>query len=272
MSLPTPRVNDDLQPLPDPEPVPGRLLDRVAIVTGGARGIGQAIARRLAAEGAAVAVLDLPGPDLDGAMEEWREHPSVATFAADVTDVTGFGRTVADVARRFGDVDLLVNNAGVNTVRPFLETDEALFDQTIDVNVKGSFFAAQACARIMATRRRGCIVQIASTCAFSAGASKNLSAYNVSKAGVRQLVASLAGELAEFGIRVNAVAPGTIDTAMTRACLPDEDSINAWARRIPLRQVGQPADIAAACAFLCSDDARYITGQTIVVDGGWLVR
>jgi NAD(P)-dependent dehydrogenase (short-subunit alcohol dehydrogenase family) len=272
MSLPTTGTSEGLDTTPEPEPVPGRLLGRVAIVTGAARGIGHAIARRLAAEGASIAIADLAGADLDGARDAWRQQPSVAIFEADVTDVEGFAQTVNEIDARFGRLDILVNNAGIAPVRPFLDTDAALFDQIIGVNVRGSYFAAQACARLMSRRQRGCIVQIASTCAFSAGASKNLSAYNVSKAGVRQLVASLAGELAEFGIRVNAVAPGTIDTAMTRACLPDDESISAWARRIPLRTVGQPADIAAACAFLCSDDARYITGQTVVVDGGWLVR
>ncbi len=115
-------------------------------------------------------------------------------------------------------------------------------------------------------------MQIACTCAFSSGASKNLCAYNMSKAAVRQMTASLASELAPLQIRVNAVAPGNIDTKMTRACLPDEAAISAAIAEITLGRFGSPSDIGGACAFLCSEDARYITGATLLVDGGWLVR
>jgi NAD(P)-dependent dehydrogenase (short-subunit alcohol dehydrogenase family) len=157
-------------------------------------------------------------------------------------------------------------------MRSFLETDMELFDRVMAVNARGSFMMARECARDMATRRKGSIVQLASTCAFQSGASQELSAYNMSKAAVRQMVPSLASELAEYNIRVNAVAPGTIDTEMTRSCMPDEASVAAAMQKIPLGKFGQPEDIAAACVFLCSEEARYITGQTLVVDGGWLVR
>ena len=128
------------------------------------------------------------------------------------------------------DSDILVNNAGVAPTSPFLETGAALFDHVMAVNVRGSFLMARAAARTMAARRCGCIIQIASTCAFTAGASRNLAAYNMSKAAVRQMVASLATELAEYGIRVNAIAPGSIDTEMTRSHLRDEESMASTLR------------------------------------------
>ncbi len=181
-------------------------------------------------------------------------------------------RAVAAARQRFGRIDSLVNNAGIAPMRPFLETDMELFDRVMAVNARGSFMMARECARDMATRRRGSIVQLASTCAFQSGASQELSAYNMSKAAVRQMVPSLASELAEYNIRVNAVAPGTIDTEMTRSCFPDDASVAAAMQKIPLGKFGQPEDIAAACVFLCSEEARYITGHTLVVNGGWLVR
>jgi 3-oxoacyl-[acyl-carrier protein] reductase len=248
-----------------------RFANKTALVSGGARGIGLAIAQRLASEGARVAILDLAAalaeaPD----PEAW--NPCGMSVEADVGLECDVERAVAQTQREFGRIDYLINNAGVAPTRPFLETDTALFDHVMSVNVRGSFLLARAAARSMVARGGGGIVQIASTCAFTAGASRNLSSYNMSKAAVRQMVASLASELAEHAIRINAVAPGSIDTAMTRSHLSSEESIASTIRRIPLKCLGQPDDIAAACAFLCSDDARYITGQTIVVDGGWLVR
>jgi NAD(P)-dependent dehydrogenase (short-subunit alcohol dehydrogenase family) len=250
----------------------GRLRERVAIVTGGARGIGRAIAERFLTEGARVALFDLDACGLDATVRDLGLNGQVAALTGDVTCEEDVRKAIAHVADRFGGLDILVNNAGIAPMRPFLESDAGLFDRVMAVNVRGSFLMARAAADVMGSGGGGCIVQIASTCAFSAGASRNMSIYNMSKAAVRQMVASLAGELAPIGIRVNAVAPGTIDTEMTRSCLPDEESVAATMRRIPLRSFGQPEDIAAACAFLCSDEARYVTGHTLVVDGGWLIR
>ncbi len=197
---------------------------------------------------------------------------SSLAVTADVTRWEDVERAVAAAKQRFGRIDSLVNNAGIAPMRSFLETDMELFDRVMAVNARGSFMMARECARDMATRRRGSIVQLALTCAFQSGASQELSAYNMSKAAVRQMVPSLASELAEYNIRVNAVAPGTIDTEMTRSCFPDDASVAAAMQKIPLGKFGQPEDIAAACVFLCSEEARYITGHTLVVDGGWLVR
>lgn len=249
-----------------------RFSGQTALVTGAARGIGHAIAEALADEGARLALVDLPGSCVTTATTalQRRGVPAVA-IEGDVASADDAARAVETAAAQLGGIDLLVNNAGIAPMCAFLETDVELYDRVMAVNARGSFLMARAAARVMAVAGSGCIVQIASTCAFTAGASRNLSAYNMSKAAVRQMVASLAPELADHGIRINAVAPGTIDTELTRACL-DEDGAAAMMRRIPLKSFGQPSDIAEACLFLGSDAARYITGQTLVVDGGWLVR
>jgi NAD(P)-dependent dehydrogenase (short-subunit alcohol dehydrogenase family) len=251
----------------------GSLTDRVALITGSARGIGRAVSARFLAEGARVVLVDLAGSQVEttsGLLDAAGD--STLTLTADVTREEDIRHAVAAAKERFGRIDILVNNAGIAPMRSFLETDMELYDRVMAVNARGSFMMARECARDMATRRWGSIVQLASTCAFQSGASQELSAYNMSKAAVRQMVPSLASELAEYDIRVNAVAPGTIDTEMTRSCMPDEASVAAATQKIPLGKLGQPKDIAAACAFLCSEEARYITGHTLVVDGGWLVR
>lgn len=249
-----------------------RFAGQAALVTGAARGIGRAIADSLAAEGARLALFDLPGSCITTAAADYRTRGlDVIGLEGDVANAADAPHAVRTVVAHFGRLDLLVNNAGIAPLRPFLENDVELYDRVMGINARGSFLMALEAARVMAAQGGGGIVQIASTCAFTAGASRNLSVYNMSKAAVRQMVASLASELAEHGIRVNAVAPGTIDTDMTRACLDDEATA-AMMRRIPLKSFGKPLDIAQACLFLCSDEARYITGQTLVVDGGWLVR
>lgn len=249
-----------------------RFTGQAALVTGAGRGIGRAIVDGLAEEGARLALFDLPGSCVTTAAKEFQSRNVDAIgIEGDVSIAADVARAVADVVARFGRIDLLVNNAGIAPLRAFLDTDVELYDRVMAVNARGSFLMALEVARTMVAKGGGSIVQIASTCAFTAGASRNLAAYNMSKAAVRQMVASLASELADHGIRINAVAPGTIDTEMTRACL-DEDGTSAMKRRIPLKNFGQPRDIADACLFLCSDEARYITGQTLVVDGGWLVR
>jgi 3-oxoacyl-[acyl-carrier protein] reductase len=249
-----------------------RFSGRKALVTGAARGIGRAIADALAAEGALLALVDLPGSCVTRAVEELRARGVTAVaIEGDLASAADVERAAAAAAAELGGVDLLVNNAGIAPMRPFLDIDDTFYDRVMAVNARGSFLMTLSAARLMAAASGGSIIQIASTCAFTAGASRNMSVYNMSKAAVRQMVASLASELAEYNIRINAVAPGTIDTEMTRACL-DASGAAAMLRRIPLNSFGQPSDIAEACLFLGSESARYITGQTLVVDGGWLVR
>jgi 3-oxoacyl-[acyl-carrier protein] reductase len=247
-----------------------RFTGQVVLVTGAARGIGRAVAARFVRDGAQVIAFDLPGSGVAEAITAF--GTAGVAIEGDVAVEDDVQRAV-DAAAGFGrPLTALVNCAGVVSARPFLESDGGWFDRVMRVNARGAFLSSLAAGRAMALTGGGAIVQIASTCAYESGASRKLSAYNMSKGAVRQLVASLAGELAPHGIRVNAVAPGTIDTAMTRKCLPDDEALAALAATIPLRTVGQPDDVADACAFLCSTEARYITGHTLVVDGGWLVR
>jgi 3-oxoacyl-[acyl-carrier protein] reductase len=249
-----------------------RFAGRTALVTGAARGIGRAIAEALADEGARLALVDLIGSCVTTAATELQARGVTAVaIEGDVSSTADAARAVETAAAELGGIDLLVNNAGIAPMCAFLQSDVELYDRVMAVNARGSFLMTLSAARVMAAATGGSIVQIASTCAFTAGASRNMSAYNMSKAAVRQMVASLASELADYNIRINAVAPGTIDTEMTRACL-DADGAAAMMRRIPLKSFGQPNDIAEACLFLGSESARYITGQTLVVDGGWLVR
>ncbi len=248
-----------------------RLRDRVAIVTGAGQGIGRAIALALAREGAAVVVSDVRA---DTAAVTARAIVAGGGHAVAVpADVARLDQLAALVerARVLGGPDILVNNAGIAEVTPFLDVTEEQWDRQMAVNLKAAFFASQYAARAMTARGRGGrIVNLASTSSFVAS-TRPMVPYDVSKAGVRMLTVSAAVQLAPYGITVNAVAPGTIDTPLTRSVV-DPARLEAFAReKIPLGRLGRPEDVAAAVVFLCSDEASYITGHTLVVDGGWLL-
>jgi glucose 1-dehydrogenase len=244
-----------------------RLKDRIAIVTGAARGIGLAIAERFASEGATVVISDI--------MDEAGQAAAAATGAAyihcDVSKSAEVNALVAATVERFGAVDILVNNAGIALGGDFLEVSEADFDRVLGVNLKGSFLMLQACARHMvnqaeAGRKPGAIVNMSSvndTLAIPA-----IVSYCVSKGGVSQLTRATSIALAPHGIRVNAIGPGSISTDMMKGVLADKAALNRALSRTPLGRVGEPPEVAAIAAFLASDDASYITGETIYVDGG----
>ncbi|HEX5504784.1 MAG TPA: 3-oxoacyl-ACP reductase family protein [Thermomicrobiales bacterium] len=246
-----------------------KLAGKVALVTGGGRGNGRAIALGLAREGADVAVNYVAHPDAarDAAREIEGLGRRAAAVRANTADAGEVARMVAEVVERFGRVDILVNNAGVLTRTPFLEIGEDEWDRILDVNLKGYFLVGQAVARRMVAQGGGGhIINISSGNQFNA--SPNLAHYCASKGGVGLLTKTMALELAPHGIRVNAIAPGLIETDMNRHDIARDDFRAARLARIPLRTIGRPEDLVGVAVLLASDDARLITGATFSVDGG----
>ena len=251
-------------------PVHFHLEGRVAIVTGAAQGIGAACAERLAGDGAAIALWDVDdarGTELakrlaaSGARAQYM-HCNVARKAE-------VDAALAETIAAFGRVDALVNNAGIFKAADFLEISEADWDAVIDVNLKGAFLVGQAVARVMAAAGGGSIVNMSSVNGVMAIPS--IASYNVSKGGINQLTRVMALALADKGIRVNAVAPGTIATELAKnAVLGSEEAKQRIMSRTPMKRLGEPGEIADVCAFLVSSAASYMTGEIVYVDGGRL--
>ena len=229
------------------------------IVTGGARGIGEAIARRFARDGFRVGVLDL---DADGAARVTGEIDGVVLIAA-----TDDGAAVEAALDAFGTPDVLVNNAGIVRFGPLLDLDESAWRAVVDVNLTGTFIVARAVARrLVAAKRPGAIVNIGSMNGVAPG--PNAGAYGSTKAAVSLLTQQMALEWGAHGIRVNAVAPGLIDAGMSGPIYADAAVRTARESKVPLGRLGRADDVADVVAFLASDEARYVTGQTLLVDGG----
>lgn len=250
---------------------PGRFAGRTALVTGGSSGIGLAAARRLAREGAAILILGRDPRRIEGALAELRAAVPGATVAGrpgDVTDPADVAAAVDEAARLGLRLDVLVASAGVDGEgRDVLDLDPAAFARILDVNVRGLFLAGQAAARRMAgDGKGGSIVLLASVNGLAA--EPGFVDYNTSKGGAVLLARSMARDLAGRGVRVNAVCPGYVRTPMTEACLADPASLAAIVAGVPLGRVAEPDEIAAVIAFLASDEASYVTGSAIVVDGG----
>jgi NAD(P)-dependent dehydrogenase (short-subunit alcohol dehydrogenase family) len=239
---------------------------KVALVTGSARGIGLATARRFLAEGWAVVLLDIDGERLPQAAAELGQQDRVQAIVADVADAEAVSRAFRAVGERFGRLDALVNNAGTAVFKPILETTPAEWERVLAVNLTGPFLCTQAAAALMTPHGGGAVVNITSISGLRASTLRV--AYGTSKAGLAHLTRQQAAELAEIGIRVNAVAPGPVDTAMAKAV--HSPAIRAdYHDAIPLNRYGLEEEIAEAVFFLCSDKASYITGQTLAVDGGF---
>ena len=243
-----------------------RLENKVAIITGGSRGIGFATADRFLDEGATVILTASTQASAEKAVAALKErHPNatVAGIAPDLSSLESVRNAFREATEQYGCVDILVNNAGVSESTPFTEYTEETFDKVMDLNVKGIFNATKAASECMIARGSGVILSTSSMVSISGQPSGF--AYPASKFAVNGLTVSLARELGPKGIRVNAVAPGITETDMMRS-VPKE-IIDPMIRQIPLRRLGQPVDIANAFVFLASDEASYITGVVLSVDG-----
>ena len=244
-----------------------RLEGKVAVVTGAARGIGAACARRFAAEGAAVVIGDILEEQGEATAQSIRETGGTAAFVAcDTGDGLQARALIAETVSRHGRIDVLVNNAGIFTIADFLDVTEEDFDRVLRVNLRGYFLVGQAAARVMADAGSGSIINMSSVNAVMA--IESIAAYVVSKGGVNQLTSVMALALAPKGIRVNAIGPGTILTEMAGAMMTDEVARRRILSRTPMGRVGQPEEIAGIAVFLASDDSSYVTGQVIYADGG----
>ncbi|GAA0404781.1 3-oxoacyl-ACP reductase FabG [Microbispora corallina] len=248
-----------------------RFTGKYALVTGAARGIGAATARRLATEGAVVGCVDLTAARCASIIDEIAvTGGSAAAFGCDVSDSGQVEALVSDVVTEFGRIDVLVNNAGITRDNLLFRMSEDDWDKVIDVNLKSAFLMTRAVQKHMVDQRSGAVVNMSSRSALGNRGQAN---YAAAKAGIQGLTATLALELGPFGVRVNAVAPGYVATPMTEATavrvgVTPEEHQAAAAQAIPLRRVGQPTEIAAVVAFLASDDASYVSGQTVYVNGG----
>jgi glucose 1-dehydrogenase len=249
-----------------------QLENKVAIVTGGAHGIGFAVARRYAAEGAKVVIADVD--DVAGEAAASALDSGRGLFvAADVGDRRDAGKLVEAASREFGGVDIVVNNAGIVHGADFLDLEEADFDRVLRVNLKGAFLVGQAAARRMvaqvkAGRPPGAIINMSSINAVVA--IPNQVPYCVSKGGLAQLTKVMALSLAPYGIRANAIGPGSIMTDILKAVGTDREAKRRILARTPLGRIGEPDEIAAIAVFLAGPDSSYITGQTLYADGGRL--
>lgn len=243
-----------------------RLSGRVALVTGGSRGIGAAVARRLAAEGATVAINYAGRADAAAEVVAAIDAAggTAAAFQADVSDATACAALVEGVVSRFGRIDVLVNNAGITRDGLLVRMSDDDWRAVIDTNLSGAFYLSRAVGKLMMKQRSGSIVNMASVVGMMGNAGQ--ANYAAAKAGLIGLTKSVARELAGRGVRANAVAPGFIATDMTDAL--SETARGAATSSIAMGRLGTPEDIAATVAFLASDDAAYITGQVIAVDGG----
>lgn len=237
---------------------------RAGIVTGGASGIGRAVAEGFAAAGAQVAVLDLTGASQAAA----EIGPGLLGLACDVTEPDAVAAAFAEAQGHFGRLDFLVNSAGIRQLASILEQPVEVWRRTIEVNLTGTFICAQAAARIMAAAGGGAIVNLASMAGILSLTQR--SAYNASKAGVMSLTRSLAAELASRGVRANAVAPGVIETPLAAPYFEDETMRRILTENTPQGRWGQVADVVGPVLFLCSDAAAHVHGATLSVDGGWV--
>jgi len=247
------------------------LSGKVAVVTGGARGIGRAVAELAAASGADIAIIDI----LEKTAQETATEIAAASgrkvvaFGGDLTKAAVSTQVTDAIVEEFGRIDVLFNCIGINPNTPALEISPEEWESVINVNVNGQFFISQAIARKMVDRGAGSIVAIGSNSGFTVDRPQPQAHYNTSKAAVHQMVKSLAIELAPHGIRVNAVAPGYVITEMTARGISNPEWLPMWKDMTPLGRFGRPEEIANLMLFLASDASSYMTGSIVLIDGGY---
>jgi 3-oxoacyl-[acyl-carrier protein] reductase len=259
-------------PAPVPADEPRRFSGHHVVVTGGASGIGQATAIRFLREGATVLIMDSDERNIERARADLEaaarsSGAEVFTFHGDVTREGDIDAMLAKAGEQFGGVDVLISNAGIAYEEPFLDISTEHWSRTLDVNLTGMFLVCQRVARLMVERGSGVILMTSSTNGLVG--EDRYAHYNASKGGVTLLTKSLAIELGPHGIRVNAVCPGYIVTPLAES-IDDPQFMARYAEMLPLRRLGRPEDVAGVFAFLASRDAEFITGETIVIDGGQL--
>src|SRR5258708_6294418 len=247
--------------------MPLRLEGKSAIITGAGRGIGKAIARKFLQEGARILICDIVPDRIAATAKELSQYGEVHSMDGDVSTAAFADEVVKRAQDLFGALNILINNAGIAIIEPFLEHSEESWDRTLAVNLKSMFLLGQKAARVMVAQGQGgAIVNMASTNGHMG--ERGLAAYNASKGGVVLLTKTMAIELAEYNIRVNCVSPGFIATDLTEGGAYDGDYLKNYLDKIPLRRFGKPEEVANLYAFLASDEASFITGESAVIDGG----
>lgn len=247
-----------------------KLTGKKAIVTGAARGIGLSIAKKFLQEGAAVLICDINAEKIEAAKKQLEEFGTIYAKVTNVSDRTSVEELVAYAKEVFGQIDILANNAGIARFEPFLEVTDKAWNDTLSVNLTGTFIVSQVVSREMVKQNSGAIVNMSSSNAILGEA--NLAHYNASKAGVKLLTKTMAIELAAHNIRVNNVCPGFILTDLAIEGGIDDQELKEYTTKIPLNRYGKVEEVANAFSFLASDEASFITGTELVVDGGQLCQ
>ncbi len=247
-----------------------RLKDKIALITGGGRGIGASIALGFASEGADILLNEMPGADYteDLAVQIRAMGRQCRIYYADISSVTDIRRMFRLIREDFGKLDILVNNAAITGWSDFFDTSEEIFDRVMNTNVKGTLFCSIEAAKLMKEQQKGSIINISTICA--ALSVRNLITYSTSKGGIHAMAEQMAVELAPYGIRVNTFGPGPIN--VERNLAEDPDYRTNWGRMVPMGRTGEPEEMVGPALFLASDESAYVTGQLFFVDGGWSVQ
>jgi glucose 1-dehydrogenase len=251
------------------------MKDKVVLVTGAARGIGKAITKKYLEEGASVIIADVLVDEAKKTVEEFKnvfKENKIIFHETDISQKNEVETLFTVIKEEFGKLDILVNNAGILVKSSFFDTTEEMWDKTMSVNLKGTFLCSKEAAEIMKNNDGGNIVNISSIDGEVVYYHGHHVPYGVSKAGIIMLTKIMAAELADYNIRVNAVAPGVVKTDISGGSMKDSGHFNEVMREIPLKKLAVPEEVAGAVVFLTSSEASYITGTTLFVDGGWTIH